>query len=201
MPGAAPAGGNRRRRPIPAAAGDDPFGEGDELAARRAKRGDADVAGMRGRDRAYAAAYKAGRAGKPAPDDADEPTRQAWETGAEDRTAPPAEPSNPRSSPAKGSSTSPSPLTRTAGGASRAFPLPIPGEPGGFLLGIVAYTLALNFIQGGAGQVRAWLAAKFLNRVGGASSSAPPAAKPPAPAATYPSPTPRVGAIAPGGPG
>jgi hypothetical protein len=48
--------------------------------------------------------------------------------------------------------------------ASRAFPLPIASDAGGFLLGILGYALLYNFLQGGPEQVRGWLASKFLNR-------------------------------------
>lgn len=34
----------------------------------------------------------------------------------------------------------------------------------GFLMGLLAYAVAVNFIRGGRAQVRGWLAAKFLNR-------------------------------------
>lgn len=42
----------------------------------------------------------------------------------------------------------------------------------GFLLGVIAYALALNYLRGGPDAARGWLAAKFLNR----PYAAPPAA-------------------------
>jgi hypothetical protein len=34
----------------------------------------------------------------------------------------------------------------------------------GFLLGVLAWTLTLNYLRGGLPQAKGWLAAKFLNR-------------------------------------
>lgn len=34
----------------------------------------------------------------------------------------------------------------------------------GFLLGLVLYALALNYLQGGTPQVKGWLGAKFVNK-------------------------------------
>lgn len=68
------------------------------------------------------------------------------------------------------------PVGSAAQKASRSFPLPIPGDAGGFLLGLIGYALFYNFLQGGPAQVRGWLASKFLNKPYGQvpEGSAPP---------------------------
>lgn len=98
---------------------------------------------------------------------------------------PPAAPADPvtpaaSSTPAAGSSSSaaPPPADRL-GNAARSRASYLSGKPGakingsGLLLGLVAYPLALAFIRGGPAGMKAWLAAKFLNRVSAASGSTP----------------------------
>lgn len=69
-------------------------------------------------------------------------------------------------------------VDRAARSASRSFPLPIPSDGGGLILGLILYALGYNFLAGGAPQARGWLAAKFLNRPYGAApeGTAQPAA-------------------------
>jgi len=45
----------------------------------------------------------------------------------------------------------------------------------GFVLGVLADVLLINYLKGGFPQVKAWLAAKFLNRVGSTSTTPAPA--------------------------
>lgn len=183
----------RRRRPgtpwrspaeLRAERGGEPeFGDTqpDELAARRARRSDPDIAGMRARDRAYRAAYEAGQGGRPLEELGDPAALspevvQAWESGNEDRLSPQTPPTGgqDRSGQAQAAGAGARTGGLAAGATGRVAarsPLPLSAEPGGFLLGVLGYTLALQFLQGGAGQVRAWLAAKFLNRPAGSSSS------------------------------
>jgi len=44
-------------------------------------------------------------------------------------------------------------------------PVPVANAGGGFLLGLLGYVVALNYIRGGREGVNAWLRAKFLNKV------------------------------------
>jgi hypothetical protein len=81
-------------------------------------------------------------------------------------------PSGRSSSSPAGASAPAHPLNAAARAASRSFPLPIPSDAGGFLLGLIGYALLWNFIQGGNAQARGWLAAKFLNKPWGIEEGA-----------------------------
>ena len=60
------------------------------------------------------------------------------------------------------------PARSSSGGAAQ--------EGAGFLLGLFAYALLLNYLRGGVPQVKGWLGAKFLNKPYRGASQAPPAA-------------------------
>lgn len=55
---------------------------------------------------------------------------------------------------------------------ARRSPVPIAGDAGGFLLGLLGYALVFNFLQGGMPQVRGWLSAKLLNKPYNANANA-----------------------------
>jgi hypothetical protein len=61
----------------------------------------------------------------------------------------------------------------------------------GFILGLVAYALLVNYLRGGVPAVRGWLAAKFINRpYMGASAGSPAQAAPPPAQADFGYPNP-----------
>lgn len=106
-------------------------------------------------------AYELGRKGRPLPDDlaADADAAGAYGDGANDAAQDgPAAPKAPAAAPAAPSA--------PAKSSSRVKP----PSGGGFVLGILAYALVLNYLQGGPTQVRRWLAAKFVNRTGDSPS-------------------------------
>lgn len=99
-------------------------------------------------------AYQAGQDGTPFDESLFADTagaRDAWQSGADERTA--------------GARQQHLDSARnTAGAVAR------PGGPGwvndsaGWVLGLLVYALALNYLRGGAPQAKGWIAAKFLNR-------------------------------------
>lgn len=111
----------------------------------------------RGRDEELAAAFDAGRKGGPRPEDPelgryfDDGAKQARTEGRRERLE------------QVGSS---KPVQRAGG---------IANDGAGFLLGLVAYALLANFLRGGAAGARAWLSAKFVNRVSDAATPIAPA--------------------------
>lgn len=117
-----------------------------------------DVAGLKAKaseaDRLRQDAYEAGRAGTPYDESIFgglEGGRQAYDVGVDEaRTA-------------RRQAT----RDQIVSGAQRVPALRGPNwinDGAGFLLGVVLYALALNYVQGGPGQARGWLSAKFLNK-------------------------------------
>lgn len=53
----------------------------------------------------------------------------------------------------------------------------------GFVLGLIAYAILANYLRGGVPAVRAWFAAKFLNKTGAGAARPSPVGAPPRPAA------------------
>lgn len=128
--------------------------EGDPaVEARWGQPSKADQAGMkgqaRGRDQAYAQAYKAGQA------DAAKPASKG-PTGS-----------------GKGSDARFHPTGLIPGGRPLVSGGGAVDEGAGFLLGLFVYALGVSYLRGGTAGVRSWLAAKFLNR-----TTAPPAPTP-----------------------
>lgn len=151
-----------RRQGVTATRGDPGAGAGDQLAGRRARRSDPDIRAMAARDRASTAAYRAGEAGEPLSIEADDTARAAWEAGNSDRIA--AQAAATASNGTAGATRAAPAAGGVTGRLAARSPLPLAAEPGAFLLGVIAYTVALQFVQGGVSQVRGWFAAKFLNR-------------------------------------
>lgn len=148
--GARSAGGRRAgaRKTRPGSAG----GSAGAVVAPTASDDQALRSELRSQDAVYQAAYEAGQRGEALGDEATDDQRAAWEAGDAERRA------------ARRSQVVDT-ARRPAGGAVN--------DGAGFLLGLVLYALVLNYIQGGAGQARAWVAAKFLNRVPGEQPAAP----------------------------
>jgi hypothetical protein len=133
-------------------------------------------------------AYEAGRAGtswdQVGANVRDAPgAREAYDFGleelAEDRRGAPADDGEATGASApKGRSASS--RIRSAGGdastgVGKVAALRGPGlanDGAGFVLGLVLYALVLNYLQGGAGQVRGWMKAKFLNQPWGGAAPA-----------------------------
>lgn len=129
----------------------------------------------RNRDADLERAYNAGQAGGAIPADlkGDPDAHQFHSWGGEDAghpAAPPAEPSPPSTSDNKPSP----PAARNTSSSKASGPI---AEGSGFLLGLIAYAMAINFLRGGPNQLKGWLGAKFLNRPYGAAvtSQAQPA--------------------------
>lgn len=94
------------------------------------------------RDAGYRAAYEAGLAGEALEGDVDEATRDAWAAGDLERRR----------------------QRRSAVVESVRGRAGIVDDGAGFVLGLLLYALALNYLQGGAAQARGWIRAKFLNQ-------------------------------------
>lgn len=116
---------------------------------------------------AYRLGYQRGRGGEDqqAAAWADHPHRATYEqgyaAGAGDRpAAAPATSPEPAKPPAASSTPARAP-SRT----STSWTSWMPKEAGGLVLGVFLYAIGLNWIRGGPEQARAWLAAKFLNKV------------------------------------
>ncbi len=107
-------------------------------------------------------AYELGRRGRPLPDDlaADPDAAGAYGDGANDVA-------QADKAPTGGG---PAPSTSSARPTTVSKPVRLPSG-GGFVLGVLAYAVVLNYLQGGPTQVRRWLAAKFVNRTGDATSA------------------------------
>src|SRR5581483_10783228 len=58
--------------------------------------------------------------------------------------------------------------------------LPSGHQAAGFLLGLFAYALTINYLRGGSTQVKQWLAAKFLNQIPSDVNAPPPSSATPA---------------------
>lgn len=136
------------------------LGDGQELASdRRARR-----AAAAGRDAPLEAAYNAGRRGDdPAEYQSSDELWSYYQDGA-------------RAAKAEQRSARVDKLQGQAGAKAGT----VANDGAGFLLGLLAYALMANYLRGGTPAVRAWLAAKFLNRAG--SAGTPVAATPPRPA-------------------
>jgi hypothetical protein len=112
----------------------------------------------RDRDRPLAEAYEAGRSGGTRPDDPE--LAGYFDDGAKEakRSRKAAEVDA-----AKPTATGPA-LGKT--GARLA------DDGAGFFVGLFAYAVLVNYLRGGVPGAKAWLAAKFLNRTGGAGETA-----------------------------
>ncbi len=131
-----------RARSRAGAAGDVGAPTAADNRALRAELGAADVA--------YQNAYEAGVAGEPFDPQLlgdDKPTRDAYAAGVADRR---------RESRER--------VLGQARGAAGVRGPDFVNDGAGFLLGLIVYALALNYLQGGAAQARGWIAAKFVNR-------------------------------------
>jgi hypothetical protein len=137
----------------------------------------------------HRAAYEAGTRGE-SPGFFDDPAEeQAFQTGREEHSAKRAS-SAPQggAAPAGGKPRPPKPA-----GSAPLFPKAQAGavkaggragtQAAGVLLGLGAYAVGSNFLEGGMGQVRQWFKAKFLNNAASASAATPnlPADKIPQP--------------------
>jgi hypothetical protein len=124
------------------------------------------------RDQPLAAAYEAGRSGGPRPDDPE--LAGYYDDGAKEtkqrRKAEEVDAAKP-------TATGPA-LGKT--GARLA------DDGAGFFVGMFAYAVLVNYLRGGVPGAKAWLAAKFLNRVGGAGETAPTRSTPLMPSAPNP---------------
>lgn len=130
----------------------------------------------------YKRAYEAGEAGEPIPEDlAGDPDLEAVHaSGAEDarRQSAGSSASTPSTARGSGSGRGPGRGTRLA------------NDGAGFLLGLVGYALLHNYLRGGVPQAKAWLSAKFLNRVATSDIAPPVAPATPARPSTPRRPTP-----------
>ncbi|HLY84811.1 MAG TPA: hypothetical protein VKQ71_17635 [Acidimicrobiales bacterium] len=126
------------------------------------------------------AAYEAGLAGE-RPGFYDDPLdEQAYQAGRDARDASARSPSD-ASSRARGDGSrrgprSPASSPSRAGSPTGSSPgRLVSGQDGaGVLLAFVGYAVAINFLRGGAPQVRRWFAAKFLNQASGTRQPAAP---------------------------
>ena len=117
------------------------------------------------------AAYDQGRAERDAQQPPPPPLTRAPATPAKAPQAPPwptkqnsLTPVSSAPTPAAPATSGPSWLSKPIGG----------GDGTGLLMSFLAYALALNFIREGPAGVRAWFAAKFLNKVKGEQTAKPP---------------------------
>lgn len=136
-------------------------------------------------------AYEAGRRGEQPGFFADPAEEQAFQTGREEhqaqRSTPPA--STGGAGPRGGKPRPPlkppgsAPLFPKAGASAAKAGGRAGTQAAGFLLGLGAYAVGFNFIQGGMAQVRRWFKAKFLNNAtadpGGGAVGAQPKPNPP----------------------
>jgi hypothetical protein len=122
--------------------------------------------------------------------DRDQQSQAAYEAGVEEERA--------RASGATSGAARPA-ARRGGGGATSGAARPAARRGGGglvddgagFILGLVAYALLVNYLRGGVPAVRGWLAAKFINRpYMGASAGSPAQAAPPPAQADFGYPNP-----------
>lgn len=113
----------------------------------------------------YKRAYEAGEAGEPIPSDlaGDPDLEDVYRSAVEDT----------RRGGAGASSSSPSPGRGSGSARSTGRPTRLANDGAGFLLGLFAYALLHNYLRGGVPQAKAWLSAKFLNRVTPGNIAAP----------------------------
>lgn len=124
----------------------------------------------RGRDDAYAAAYRSGQTGRPLPDDASDAEREAHTFGRQDAANPAATAPAPARSPRRAgagrrpAASRPQTLRRRVlgpqGGTIR-----VSGGGAGLFLGVLAYAVASSWLRYGWPGVTGWFSAKFFNQV------------------------------------